>query len=143
MWLLSQVQRLDGYRRSGAHLVLFFLSGARAPGHREVGDVKLNDPFGRVSRRDRQRYSTFEQRLRQQGVGDSAALRQFTRRMTRTMIRLAAGILAVAAVLALAFPASRGLVSLLGVLILVWLAAGYAQTRLYLKRYRREQLGGP
>jgi hypothetical protein len=143
MRLLSQIQGIDGYRRPGSQLVLFFRSRARAPGHREKGDVKLSDPFGRVSRRDQQRYLSLEQRLREQGVCDDAALRQFTRRMTRTMALLVTGILAVAAALALAFPASRGLVSLLGVLVFVWLAAGYAQTRLYLKRYRREQLGGP
>jgi len=104
--------------------------------------VKLNDPFGRVSRREQHRYKTLEQRLRDEGVLDIGSLQRFTRRATTAILRLTAAILVLSATLALVFPASRSLLLVLDILLLLWLSAGYLQTRLYLKRYRRENFDG-
>ncbi len=100
--------------------------------------MKLNDPFGRVSRREQHRYKTLEQRLRGEGVLDADSLQRFTRGATATILKLSAIILVLSATLALVFPGLRSLLLLLDVLLLLWLSAGYLQTRLYLKRYRRE-----
>ena len=103
-----------------------------------VTAVKLNDPFGRVSRREQHRYKILEQRLRDEGVLDADSLQRFTRGATATILKLSAMILVLSATLALVFPGLRSLLLVLDVLLLLWLSAGYLQTRLYLKRYRRE-----
>ena len=100
--------------------------------------MKLNDPFGRVSRREQHRYKTLEQRLRDESVLDAGSLQRFTRRATATVLKLTAAILALSATLALVFPGLRSLLLLLDILLLLGLSAGYLQTRLYLRRYRRE-----
>lgn len=101
--------------------------------------MKLNDPFGRVARRDRARYSALKDRLQQANILDARALQGFIDNVTATMLRLLAVILAAAMVLALLFPEASGLIMLLAALVLLWLAVSYVQTRLYLRRYRREE----
>jgi hypothetical protein len=100
--------------------------------------VKLNDPFGRVSRREQERYRVLEQRLRDEGILEVGALHRFTHRLTATILKLAGAVLVASAALALVFPKSCSLILMLDVLLLLWLSANYFKTRVYLKRYRRE-----
>lgn len=101
--------------------------------------MRLNDPFGRVSRRDRARYDALRDRLRQAGVRDAQALQGFAANISATMRRLLWVLLAVSFVLILLFPGALGPIILIATLVLLWLVVSYVQTRLYLKRYRREE----
>ena len=103
--------------------------------------MKLNDPFGRVSRREQERYRMLEQRLRDEGILDTGALNRFAHRLAVTILKLTGAVLVASAALALVFPGSSSLIVMLDILLLLWLAAGYFKTRIYLKRYRRENLG--
>lgn len=101
--------------------------------------MKLGDPFGRVARRDRDRYAALRERLQQAEVRDAAGVRAFARNITITLARLVAVIVAVALGAMLLFPSTMNATILLSALVLLWLAVGYVQTRLYLERYRREE----
>jgi len=101
--------------------------------------MKLNDPFGRVARRDRAQYTALKQRLCQAQIRDAQALQGFTANVSTMFVRLLAVVLAVSLGLLLLFPTAASLIALLGTLALLWLAASYVQTRLYLKRYLREE----
>lgn len=101
--------------------------------------MKLNDPFGRVSRRNLDRYAALRARLLDEGIRDTAKVRRFRQNMTATLLRLVALVSVCSAAVALPFPAARGPALLCGALALLWLIVGYAQTRLYLARYLREE----
>ena len=101
--------------------------------------MKLNDPFGRVARRDRDRYAALRERLRQAQVCDAGAVRVFMRNITITLGRLVAVIVGVALGASLLFPSAKNVIIMLSALVLLWLAVGYVQTRLYLERYLREE----
>lgn len=104
--------------------------------------MKLNDPFGRVARRDRDQYAALRQRLRQAGVRDQDAVRNFARRTRSTLMRVVLLVLAGAAGMMLLFPDMRGPIVALAVLILAWIGVGYFRTQVYLSRYRREECDG-
>jgi len=101
--------------------------------------MKLNDPFGRVARRDRAQYSALRSRLQEAKIHDAQGLQGFTDNVRTTLLRLLAVVLAVAAGAVLLFPAASGLIMLLGALAMLWLGVSYVQTRLYLRRYLREE----
>jgi hypothetical protein len=101
--------------------------------------LKLNDPFGRVSKKNRRNYESLRDRLLQEGICDPAAIARFTTNMTTTAARLAVIILGASIVLAVIFPKLLATLLALDSLILLWIAVGYFQTRLHLKRYAREE----
>ncbi len=103
-----------------------------------AGQLKLNDPFGRVSSRNEASYRSLRDRLQQEGIRDSAAVSKVTAKMTATMVKSLALLFGLSMVLALFFPTL--LIALLGIniLILLWVSAVYLKTRLHLKRYLYE-----
>ncbi|HPQ25896.1 MAG TPA: hypothetical protein PLY75_13245 [Gammaproteobacteria bacterium] len=101
--------------------------------------MQLNDPFGRVSRNNQRAYTALRQRLRQEGVGDAAAVARVRKNIARTALRIAAIGLGVLLCLIWAFPQSRGPLAALGVLALAWFAVNYLLTSTYLRRYLREE----
>jgi len=101
--------------------------------------VKLNDPFGRVARRDQGQYATFKQQLRQAHVTTADGVRTFAHNASTTMLRLVVVTAGGTTLMGLLFPAARGLAAAVAALVLIWLAASYVKTRLYLARYLREE----
>jgi hypothetical protein len=101
--------------------------------------VKLNDPFGRVSRRQRQTYTALRARLKQQGVNDIASVRAFIARVRTIAFGAVIGVVTVMLVVGAVLPALGGLIGVLGVLALIWLGTSYLQTRIYLRRYLKEE----
>lgn len=101
--------------------------------------MKLNDPFGRVARRDRDRYRTLRSQLHGQGIRDAAAVQRFRHNMSATLLRLLVIIAAVVSIVIVVFPDARNPVLLVGALLLLWFATSYVQTRLYLKKYLRDE----
>ncbi len=100
--------------------------------------MKLNDPFGRVGRRDQAKYETIKQQLQSAGIDSTGALTTAQRNINRSVLTLLAVVIGMAALFALLAPATRGIVGTFGALILLWISANYVQTRLHLRRYRRE-----
>jgi uncharacterized membrane protein YjjP (DUF1212 family) len=100
--------------------------------------MKLNDPFGRVGRRQQANYAAVRQQLQAEGVDSIGALDAIERRMTRSFWVMAAGIAATAALIALLLTAWQGISLVFAALGLLWAGSHYLQTRLLLRRYRRE-----
>lgn len=105
--------------------------------------MKLNDPFGRVSNRNRRNYASLRDRLHQEGIRDIAAVRGFTENMTATAVKLLLLLFGIPLILAVFFPQFRGALLALGILILLWVSVVYLQTRMHLKRYIREECNRP
>lgn len=103
--------------------------------------MKLNDPFGRVARRDRAQYTALKARLQEAQIRDAQALEVFAANTRTALLRLLLVVVAVSAGMVLLFPAASSLIVLLGTLGLLWLAVSYVQTHLYLRRYLREECG--
>lgn len=101
--------------------------------------MKLNDPFGRVSKKNQRNYQSLRDRLRQEEIRDPAAIARFTTNMTGTAARLAMIIFGASMALAVFFPELLATLLTLDALVLLWIAVGYIQTRLHLKRYIREE----
>jgi hypothetical protein len=101
--------------------------------------MKLNDPFGRVGRRQSQAYASLSTQWHQQGVRDAAAVAQVAQTMRRSAGAWIAIILGSGALAMLLFAGLRGMILVLGGLALLWIAVGWLQTRLYLQRYLREE----
>jgi len=100
--------------------------------------VKLNDPFGRVGRRQQANYAAVRQQLQAEGVGSGGELDAIEQRLSRTFW-IAAGVLGGITTLIVALaPAWQGLALVFAALGLLWAGSHFLQTRLYLKRYRRE-----
>ncbi len=100
--------------------------------------MSLNDPFGRVSRRQQKAYQQFREQLRQQDVLTPAAVQQAQRHLHQTSLRLLAITVGAAAIAGMLFPELRALIAVTAVLVLLWLGSSYLQTRGYLNAYARE-----
>ena len=103
--------------------------------------MKLNDPFGRVSKQNQQNYRMLHERLQQAGVRDAAGVRAFIRKMTVAAAKLWLFFCALCLGLAIFLPQLHTILLVLNVLILLWLAVVYFKTRMHLKRYLREECG--
>lgn len=103
--------------------------------------MKLNDPFGRVSRRNEASYRSLRDRLQQEGIRDSQALRRVTANMTATIVKSLVLLFGLSVALGLFFPPLR--IALFGiyVLVLLWVAVVYLKTRVHLNRYLQEECG--
>ena len=101
--------------------------------------MKLNDPFGRVSKKNLRNYQSLRDRLRREDIRDPAAIARFTANMTGTAVRLAMIVLGVSMALAIFFPKLFATLLALDVMVLLWISVGYIQTRMHLKRYIREE----
>ena len=100
--------------------------------------MSLNDPFGRVSRRQKTAYHRLSEQLRQQGVLTPSAVHRAQRNLRQTGLRLLAVIVVAAVVGGLLFPEMQALIALTGALVLLWLGTSYLQTRNHLNTYARE-----
>ncbi len=100
--------------------------------------MSLNDPFGRVSRRQRDAYRQFREQLRQQDIRTAAAVRQARRNLLQTSLRLLAVVVGAAVLGGILFPAASAMIAVTAVLVLLWLGSSYLQTRNYLNIYARE-----
>ena len=105
--------------------------------------MKLNDPFGRVANRNRRNYGALRDRLLEEGIRDSGAVRRFTANMTATALKLLLPVFAISLALMVFFPQLLAGLLALTVLIVLWVAAVYFQTRMHLKRYLREECDEP
>ncbi len=101
--------------------------------------MKINDPFGRVSRRNQQQYDTFRQQLREMGVDNADQCRTFTRNATLSFVKIATVILAASLITIVALPKLTAPIAVIDVLVLLWLAGSYVQLRVQMNRYRREE----
>jgi len=101
--------------------------------------MKLNDPFGRVGRRQSQAYAALRQQLHERGVRDTESLAGLAASMTRSALAWASVTLASGALAMLLFPGLRAVVGVCVVLVLLWLGSSWWQARLHLRRYRIEE----
>ncbi len=99
---------------------------------------KLNDPFGRVGRRQAKSYESLKTHLLAEGISSIEALNETQRRIKRFTWMLVAIVLCVTLLIGLAVPPWRILVAVFGGLALTWLGTTALRTQLHLKRYRRE-----
>lgn len=105
--------------------------------------MSLNDPFGRVARKNARAYEGLRERLRQQGVCSREGVDVFIRGTSATALKIGLVLLAVWLAATLAFPQLAALTAVFTVAALAWVATGYLQTRLMLRRYLREECGEP
>ena len=103
--------------------------------------MKLNDPFGRVSKRNQHNYQMLRERLLQAGVRDSGGVSLFIRNMSIAAAKLWLFFCGACLVLAVFLPQLQTVLLALNILVLLWLAAVYFKTRMHLKRYLREECG--
>ncbi len=101
--------------------------------------MKINDPFGRVSRRNQQQYDAFRQQLREMGVDNADQCLIFTRNATLTFVKIAAVMAVISLVVFIALPKLIAPLVVIDVLVLLWLAGSYIQLRVQMNRYRREE----
>lgn len=100
--------------------------------------MKLNDPFGRVGRRQNQAYTGVRRQLQARGIEDPAAVRKLVRAMSRSAL-VWSGITLLSSTFALVlFPAYRGIIGTVGALILAWIVASWFQAQMHLRRYINE-----
>ena len=76
--------------------------------------MKLNDPFGRVSRRQQQTYAALCARLKQQGVDDIASVHAFVARVQTLAFGSVIGVIAVTLIVVAVLPTLGGLIGVLG-----------------------------
>ena len=100
--------------------------------------MKLNDPFGRVGRRQQAGYAAVKSQLLAEGVTSIGALDASTRRITRSVVLFAVVVLGISVLVASTVPAWRGLIGVFAALGLIWIGATFVRTRLHLKRFRDE-----
>lgn len=100
--------------------------------------MQLNDPFGRVSRRQQQAYASLRSQLRQQGMHTSAGARAARDKLGRTTLHLALIVAVLFGAVAVLFPALQGAAVVTAALVLVWLTSSYLQTRAHLNNYLDE-----
>lgn len=100
--------------------------------------MKLNDPFGRVGRREQAGYATVKSQLLAEGVSSISALDASTRRITQSVVIFSLVILGISVLVASTVPAWRGLIGVFAALALIWIGATFVRTRLHLKRFRDE-----
>lgn len=97
--------------------------------------MKLNDPFGRVNRRQHSAYLALRDRLRAQGVRDTDAVAGIATHMSRTALWLVLATVLLGAMTTLVIPALAGVTLVLGILALIWIGMNFFQARMHLKRY--------
>lgn len=100
--------------------------------------MDVNDPFGRASRRREKAYAEFTGQLARSGIDSQTALEQFRGRINRMLGGVTAVVLFSALVLLMLFPGALAVILLVLVLIGAWLAANYAQTRAFIRRYGQQ-----
>ena len=104
--------------------------------------MKMNDPFGRVSKRDRRDYASLRDRLQQEGIRDSRAVDGLIANMNATATKLLLLLFGISLVLGVFLPSIRiGLAGTVA-LLLLWATVVYVKTRMHLKRYAREECDG-
>lgn len=101
--------------------------------------MKLNDPFGRVSKNNRRDYHSLRDRLRHEGIHDAAAIAAFAANMNGTALKLTMTVGGLSLALALLFPRYIMALLLLDAMLFLWIMVGYFQARMHLKRYAREE----
>ena len=100
--------------------------------------MSLNDPFGRVSRRQAQAYSACREQLRTSGITSIDQVTAQVHRLGRNLLGLT-GVVALVAIMAgWLFPSQRTWVGVVTTLVLLLLGSGFVQTRACLARYRNE-----
>jgi ABC-type xylose transport system permease subunit len=100
--------------------------------------MSLNDPFGRVSRRQEYAYRQCREQLREHGIDDPEAARQRAREVGRTLLMLVLIVTLAGTVAAVLFPDQRTVIAVVAALLLLWLASSFLQTRTCLTRYLNE-----
>ncbi len=105
--------------------------------------MKLNDPFGRVNRRQHSAYLVLRDRLLSQGVLDTAAAAGIATHMSRTALWLVLATVLVGSVIALVIPGLSGVSVVLGILMLAWIGVHFFQARMHLKRYVLQECQTP
>jgi hypothetical protein len=103
--------------------------------------MKLNDPFGRVGRRQQAGYAAVKSQLLAEGISTVAAVEATARRITRSALLFALVVSGLSVLVAGLVPAWRGLTGVFAGLALIWIGATFARTRLHLKRFRAELNG--
>ena len=104
----------------------------------EAAEVQLNDPFGRVSRRQQQAYAMFRDQLRQQGVDTPLKVRLARTKLGDTALQMTLVVCVLFGGMAVFFPALQGMAVVVACLVLVWLASSFLQTRAHLNNYLNE-----
>lgn len=100
--------------------------------------MNLDDPFGRASTRRERAYAQFTGQLRRSGIDSPEALQGFSRRIARMLAAVAVAVLATTLLLSLLFPRAFVVVLIAVALFGAWLAANYARTRAFTRRYGHE-----
>lgn len=100
--------------------------------------MKLNDPFGRVGRRQEASYAALKAQLIAEGIDQVSAVDAVMQRMTRMALLFMTITIGVTLLAGLLFAPWWGLVGVLGGITLLWLSATLFRTRTHLRRYRRE-----
>lgn len=102
--------------------------------------MKLNDPFNRVSKRQNGVYDSLRKQWDAQGVVDRKVAIRIGHDMRKTALQLTAAVVAPGLILGWLFPEARGLLLMLGVLILLWMVSNYLLASMHLRRYINEEL---
>lgn len=100
--------------------------------------MKLNDPFGRVGRRQEAGYAAMKSQLLAEGINEVSALDAVTQRITRVASLFIAIVIVVTLLMAMFVPPWRGIIGIFGGVAVLWLGTTLIRTRMHLRRYRRE-----
>jgi Flp pilus assembly protein TadB len=100
--------------------------------------MNLDAPVGRTSSRRDKAYAQFTGQLQRSGIDSPHALEGFSRRIARMLGAVAAAVLITTLLLSLLFPRAAFVILIAVALLGAWLAANYARTRSFIRRYRLE-----
>lgn len=102
--------------------------------------MNLNDPFGRLARRDQQAYETMRDALRGSGVTTEQAARQIIQHARTRALRVAAVGAAVLLLISLGLPKVLPVTAGMGLLAAVWMIKSTLDGQRYIERYIKEEL---
>ena len=101
--------------------------------------MKLNDPFGRLARRDESGYAAVRLRLKAAGIDDAAGVERILKQTRRNVLAFGAAVVLSTLGLALLLPRVAPIVYALALLLLAVATHALIQGRRHLRRYITEE----
>ena len=102
--------------------------------------MNINDPFGRMARREEKEYESLCAALRSEGIDSRAKAEAVLARIRRRALNAVAAVLIVALVAGILFPELKILSIITAVIIVFWVLRTTANGRRHVGRYIQEIL---
>ena len=102
--------------------------------------MKLNDPFGRLERRNQANYEMMREAMKRGGIQTEEAALNVIETSKRRLLRFLAILAAVFLVIVFMFPQSWPIMLTLAGMVAIWAIKSIKNGRRYVERYIKEEL---